>query len=262
MPAPKITKKNRIQGVQVYRPFVYGSIAKPLDPTTRKPTIHADHTHTWTVYVRGLDNEDLSYWLKKVQFKLHETYPNSSRMVETPPFAVSETGWGEFEVQMKLYFVPEANEKAQTLWHHLKLHPFGEGAEGARERREAVVSQCYEEVLFNEPVEGFFDILTSGPPPVSGRGGKGGAGGKGGGAKNQIAGRPRQGERSAEVPERESKENPYCLREELREVERLREAEREVERLVGVERERLREKEGEMEGLRKEAEVWGRMGET
>lgn len=263
MPVPRYTKKDRKQGVQIYRPFgkfdhipstissliyntVYGSIAKPIDPAHRKDGTHQDHTHEWTVYVKGVDDEDISYWLKKVQFKLHETYPNSSRMVEAPPFSVTETGWGEFELQMKLYFVPEANEKAQTLWHHLKLHPYGPDAEGQRERKDAVVSQCYEEVLFNEPVEPFYDILTSGPPPqVSGRG-KASKGSKQASLKGK-------GERSAEIPYADSGDNPYSQKAEAVELDRLREAMKTVDAMVKGERERLKEKEREMEGLRKEA---------
>ena len=166
-------------------------------------------------------------------------------MVEGPPFIVGETGWGEFEVQLKLYFVPEANEKAQTLWHQLKLHPFGPDAEGQRERKETITSQTYEEVLFNEPVEPFYDILTSGPPPP-GRG-KGSKGSKQMSFKNK-------GERSAELPAQESKENPYSLKAEGKELDRLREAGREAERLLKREKERLRQLEAEMEGLRREAE--------
>lgn len=44
--------------------------------------------------------------------------------VEKPPFQVTETGWGEFEIQIKIFFVPEANEKPITYFHHLKLHPW------------------------------------------------------------------------------------------------------------------------------------------
>lgn len=191
---------------------------------------------------------DLTHWLKKVQFKLHETYANSSRMVESPPFEVTESGWGEFEVQIKLFFVPEANEKAQTLWHALKLHPFGEGAEGVRERRESVVSQCYEEVLFSEPVEPFYEILTQGAQ--GGRGGKGG-GGKG---SKQVAVR-KGGERSAEIQARPSEGFPYSEKTEGEEIDRLRGAIKEVERLVEVEEGKLEWKEAEMEGLRRKGMV-------
>ncbi|EST06272.1 hypothetical protein PSEUBRA_004156 [Kalmanozyma brasiliensis GHG001] len=88
-----------------------------------------------TISTRGRDQEhdyhkmvgnkdDISHYIKRVQFKLHDTYPQPTRNVDRFPFHVTETGWGEFEIQIKIFFVPEANEKPLTLFHHLKLHPW------------------------------------------------------------------------------------------------------------------------------------------
>ncbi|KAK4697707.1 YEATS domain-containing protein 4, partial [Lecanoromycetidae sp. Uapishka_2] len=225
---------------------VYGSIAKPIDPANRPAGINPEHTHQWSVYVRGVDGEDISYWLKKVQFKLHETYANSSRMIENAPFEVTESGWGEFEVQLKLYFVPESNEKAQTLWHALKLHPYDGDIEGQKERRDTIVSQNYEEVIFNEPVEPFYEILTSGLPPT-GRGSKGAKGSK----QSTIK---QKGERTAEIPYAPSPANPYSQKREGDELDRLKEAMKVVEAMAKEERVKLRRKEEEMDGLKKEVE--------
>lgn len=43
-------------------------------------------------------------YVKKIHFKLHESYENPNRIVTKPPYEVSETGWGEFEVVIKIYF--------------------------------------------------------------------------------------------------------------------------------------------------------------
>jgi YEATS domain-containing protein 4 len=40
------------------------------------------------------------------------------------PFQVTETGWGEFDVQIKILFVAESGEKPITTYHRLKLHPW------------------------------------------------------------------------------------------------------------------------------------------
>ena len=224
---------------------VYGSIATPLpeDPAKRPPNTAADHTHQWTVYVRGVDGEDITYWLPKVQFKLHETYSQSLRTVEAPaPFEVTETGWGEFEVTIKLFFPPEANEKAASVYHQLKLHPYGEDKEAAKARGDSVVSQNYEEVIFNEPAEAFYDLLTSGPPPPARGGGKGSA---------KTAKTKKVSERTAEIPPIESADNPYSVRTEMRELDRLKDASKQVEKLVAEERARLLEREKELEELRK-----------
>ncbi len=37
-----------------------------------------------------------------------------------PPYEVSETGWGEFEIQIRIYF-NDLTEKPVTLYHGLKL---------------------------------------------------------------------------------------------------------------------------------------------
>lgn len=81
-----------------------------------------DQEHDYHKMVGGKD--DISHFIKRVQFKLHDTYPQATRNVDKPPFSVTETGWGEFEIQIKVFFVPEANEKPITLFHHLKLHPW------------------------------------------------------------------------------------------------------------------------------------------
>lgn len=162
------------------------------------------------------------------------------RTIEAPPFEVTETGWGEFEVQIKIYFVPEANEKPQTIWHHLKLHPYGPDAERQREKKEPVVSECYEEVVFNEPVEAFYELLTTGGSGGSGRG-KGSKGSK----QMSVGGK---GERVAELPF----EGVYSQKEEGRELDRLGEAIKTVDSMVKEERKKLEEREKMLADLRSE----------
>lgn len=62
------------------------------------------HTHQWTVYVKPYHNEDMSGYVKKVHFKLHESYNNPNRIVMKPPYELTETGWGEFDIVIKIYF--------------------------------------------------------------------------------------------------------------------------------------------------------------
>lgn len=101
-------------------------------PSSATPTAGGSSA---TISTRGRDQEhdyhkmvgnrdDISHFIKRVQFKLHDTYPQPTRNVDKFPFHVTETGWGEFEIQIKIFFVPEANEKPLTLFHHLKLHPW------------------------------------------------------------------------------------------------------------------------------------------
>jgi YEATS domain-containing protein 4 len=77
--APPNNQK-RMKGKQIYRPFIYGSTAKLFGPDHPKPPgTPADHTHSWTVFVKGVNDLDITYWCKKVGFKLHESIPNPNR---------------------------------------------------------------------------------------------------------------------------------------------------------------------------------------
>jgi len=152
---------NRVRGTSIYRPIIYGSIATPFRPDNRPSTLPPDHTHKWTVMLKGPRDSDITHFVKKVQFKLHETYVNPVRTIESPPFQVSETGWGEFEIQIKIYFVSEANEKPCSIFHFLTLHPFGPGAEEHRSSFKPVYAFVYDELIFPEPTEAMFNILTT-----------------------------------------------------------------------------------------------------
>ena len=44
-----------------------------------------DHTHKWTICVKGVDGADITHFIKKVQFKLHaDTYSNPTRSTFAP----------------------------------------------------------------------------------------------------------------------------------------------------------------------------------
>ncbi|KAJ4512895.1 NuA4 histone H4 acetyltransferase complex and the SWR1 complex subunit [Exophiala dermatitidis] len=232
MPAPTGTK--RVRGVQVYRPFIYGTEAVPFDPENRPKDAPPDHTHRWKVFVRGVNGEDISYWLRKVQFKLHDTV----RMIESPPFEVEETGWGEFEIAIKFYFVPESMEKPQQIWHGLKLHPYHGDIEQQKRDRSMISSVCYEEVLFNEPVEAFYDILTGGTQGTKGKSGKG--------SKGMIKALP-----TAEIPLKSTPGNKFSREEENKELDRLTEAVKTVQKLIAEEKTKLVEQEAKLQELEK-----------
>lgn len=98
--APSISSSSnkRMKGITVSRALVYGNIAFPLGKKAEE-----GRTHRWICYVRGVQNEDLSYMIKKVIFSLHPSFPNPKRVVEKFPFEVQEEGWGEFEIAIKVH---------------------------------------------------------------------------------------------------------------------------------------------------------------
>ena len=154
----------RVKGTQIRRHFIIGNTAHKL-PAPGFPDPPPDgHSKGWTVYVRPLPNgPDMTTWLKKVQFKLHHTYTDASRTIEAPgPFEVSETGYGEFGVEIRLYFAQESGEKAIYREHYLVLAAYGSEEQKAKQEREnKVVAERLETVEFNEPTQDFYKSLTS-----------------------------------------------------------------------------------------------------
>lgn len=104
-----------------------------------------------------------------------------------------------------------------------------------------MVSQNYEEIVFNEPVDQFYDLLTGGIPPSMGPKGKGGKG------KQALQ---QRNARTAEIPLHDSPSNPYSRTTENKELDRLGEANRTVEQMIKEERARLVEKEKTLAALR------------
>lgn len=79
--APQSNLGKRAKGVSIHRPFIYGTTARPFDDVKnpKPPGVPDDHTHSWQVFVKGVEDTDVTYWLKRVQFKLHESIPNHIR---------------------------------------------------------------------------------------------------------------------------------------------------------------------------------------
>ncbi|KAI0053694.1 yeats family protein [Auriscalpium vulgare] len=172
----------RVRGLTIHRPIIYGNTATLLTPAERELLPSPDHTHRWTVAVRSAASDDegtrvggkddLSYFIKRVTFKLHETYTNSTRNIDKPPFEVTETGWGEFEIQIRIHFIPESGEKAILLYHHLKLHPWSATGTDSdvppppdvAAALGPVHSWQYDEIVFFDPFQQFLNTLTAHPP--------------------------------------------------------------------------------------------------
>ncbi|XP_030376981.1 YEATS domain-containing protein 4 isoform X2 [Scaptodrosophila lebanonensis] len=99
----------------------------------------------------------MSIYVKKVHFKLHESYANPNRIVVKPPYEITETGWGEFEVVIKIYF-NDQSERPVTCYHILKLFqsPVVDGeltSSTTMDTKKGLVSESYEEIVFQEPTQ-------------------------------------------------------------------------------------------------------------
>lgn len=153
--APDVTQEpgGRVKGVTIVKPIVYGNVARYFG----KKREEDGHTHQWTVYLKPYKNEDMTTYVKKVHFKLHESYPNQNRVVTKPPYEVTETGWGEFEIVIKIYFV-DPSERPVTVYHILKLF---QSETNIMLGKKQLVSEFYDELIFSEPSVLMQQMLTS-----------------------------------------------------------------------------------------------------
>ena len=132
--------------------------------------------------------------------------------------------------------MPEANEKMQAYWHPLKLHHYEGDIEAKKARRAIVKNEQLEEVVFNEPYEQFYEILTGGPEGKV-KAVKGGKGGK------QIV-------RTAEIPMNDTPGNPFSQETEAKEFDRLSEAVKTIRMMKQEEQDSLKELQKQVERLR------------
>ncbi|KAL5788752.1 hypothetical protein ACOSP7_005701 [Xanthoceras sorbifolium] len=152
-------KKNlnkKLKDVEISVPIVYGNVAFWLG---KKASEY--QSHKWTVYVRGASNEDLGVVIKRVVFQLHSSFNNPTRVIDSPPFELSESGWGEFEIAITLFFHNDLCDKPLNLFHHLKLYP--EDESGPMSIKKPVVVESYDEIVFPEPSESFLARMQNYP---------------------------------------------------------------------------------------------------
>ena len=105
--------------------------------------------HKWTVYVRGANGEDLSHCVAAVEFTLHPSFEESTRRLTKAPFEVTETGWGEFDIGVKMEFVDGG---AATTTTPLKLFPTREeiAKYGPQTTKKPLIKERYEEIVIHE----------------------------------------------------------------------------------------------------------------
>ncbi|XP_054711147.1 YEATS domain-containing protein 4-like [Uloborus diversus] len=163
IPKTTVTKEinSRVKGKQIVKRLLYGNVAWLLS----KKQDADERTHQWTVYLKPYDNEDLSVFIKRVQFVLHDSYAQPYRVCHCPPYSVTETGWGEFEITIKIFF-QDSNERPVTLYHFLKLFDRDEDGH-IKSKVQTVNSELYEELIFTDPTHKMYKLLLSSLPKTS-----------------------------------------------------------------------------------------------
>jgi YEATS domain-containing protein 4 len=169
---------------------------------------------------------------------------------------VTETGWGGFNIDVRLHFQPISGEKAQYRQHFLQLEKYGDEKQMAEQERTGCVrSEVLEVVQFNEPTEALYEALTSEnqwdylTPPAKGSK-------KAAMAALRPDGRPKRGypggERTAHLPERGGDGVPFSQEQEQALIEFIKEKEALVAKQLEEEIAKKEQVEKKLKDLRNE----------
>jgi YEATS domain-containing protein 4 len=154
----------RLTNVTVVRPIVLGSYAFLLQQGASEK---AGSMFRWSILLRSATDpsENMSYYIRSVEFTLHSTFAQPKRICDQPPYQVTETGWGEFEILVKVFF-HDSQERPIELRHFLKLRPDIEVKNNPSfdHFSTPVVKEQYDEILFHNPHEWFYEKLIRPPP--------------------------------------------------------------------------------------------------
>jgi len=150
----KIDSSDKVNA-KLFRTVVHGSEANPLPQKNEQK-----HTHKWRAYITGINNEELP-WIEKVVFHLHESFPDPERAITKPPYEITSTGWGEFDICMTLHFI-DPSEAPVDIYHELKLFPPG-GKSRNRSNKDPVFNESYEDIVFQNPTRFLYNFLQDHP---------------------------------------------------------------------------------------------------
>ncbi|CAH0588131.1 unnamed protein product [Chrysodeixis includens] len=82
-------------------------------------------THDWEVFVRGQEGADISHFVDKVVFLLHETFKKPRRVVKEPPFCVNESGYAGFIFPIEIYLKNKDEPKKIKFTYDFTLQQSG-----------------------------------------------------------------------------------------------------------------------------------------
>lgn len=82
-------------------------------------------THDWVVFVRGPESCDISHFVDKVVFHLHESFTKPKRVLKDPPYQVAEAGYGSFFLPIEVYFKNKEEPRKLRFDYDLFLPVYG-----------------------------------------------------------------------------------------------------------------------------------------
>ncbi|KAG5878299.1 hypothetical protein JTB14_017650 [Gonioctena quinquepunctata] len=95
------------------------------DASLRTKTTPEGFTHDWEVFVKGFNGADIHYYVEKVVFHLHETFPKPKRVVKEPPYSLKTSGYAGFTLPIEIYLRNNQEPKKIRFNYDLMLQPPG-----------------------------------------------------------------------------------------------------------------------------------------
>ena len=84
--------------------ILYGNTHKIVeDPKVSRKNPNLTNKHRWSCFVKVV-GDDTSKFIRKVVFGLHPTFGTTEVQVKKFPFQITYTGWGTFEIPIKIYW--------------------------------------------------------------------------------------------------------------------------------------------------------------
>lgn len=102
----------------------------------------------------------LNHFVRKVVFTLHDSFKDHIMEIDKPPFSIVRNGWGEFEINITIFF-HDMNEEPVTKIHGLQI--FHNNQSQRATLKKPVVNENYDEIVFCDPTEFFYHMLTDDP---------------------------------------------------------------------------------------------------
>lgn len=93
--------------------------------TCRETTTAEGYTHDWSIFVRGAKGADISHFVEKVVFILHESFPKPKRSLTKPPYKIEERGYGSFNLPVEIHFRNKEVPRKHKLDYDLFLQLVG-----------------------------------------------------------------------------------------------------------------------------------------
>jgi len=99
--------------------------------------------------------EDISNFVSIVEFQLDkDSFVEPIKMITQPPFEIHQTGWGEFDLGIKVHFKDSIMEPVQ---HYKHLYLFDNNQPTSKKPR---VHEDYNELVFVEPSSTLVEVLS------------------------------------------------------------------------------------------------------